>query len=262
LKILVPIDFSPRCAWAARYSSRLAARLGSELLFVHVGASDDPSRLNSFLAKEIGPGKYRANVLCGDPASRIVEFARSEAADLIVMPTHAHGKYRRFLLGSVTAKVLHDADCPVWTGVHQESVPQSADAVFHNIICAVDLGPNSAALIRWARDLSEILAASLKVVHAIPSADETSDNRGEIELRRHLFSRAGEAYGRIRESSGLDVPITFAGGYVARVIREAVLRERAELVVIGRGHSQQALGRLRTCAYSVIRDSPCPVVSV
>ncbi len=39
------------------------------------------------------------------------------------MPTHGYGPFRRFILGSVTAKVLHDADCPVWTGVHLEEAP-------------------------------------------------------------------------------------------------------------------------------------------
>jgi len=42
-----------------------------------------------------------------------------------MMPTHGLGGFRRFLLGSVTAKVLHDADCPVWTGVHLERAPHS-----------------------------------------------------------------------------------------------------------------------------------------
>jgi hypothetical protein len=49
---------------------------------------------------------------------------------------------------------------------------------------------------------------------------------------------------------------------VERVVREAVLRERAQLVVIGRGHTQGGLGRIRTHSYSIIRSSPCPVLSI
>ena len=37
------------------------------------------------------------------------------------MPTHGFGPLRRFLLGSVAAKVLHDAQCPVWTSVHTDA---------------------------------------------------------------------------------------------------------------------------------------------
>jgi hypothetical protein len=54
---------------------------------------------------------------------RIVEFAHNNNITLIAMPTHGYGLFRRFLLGSVTAKVLHDADCPIWTGVHMEAAP-------------------------------------------------------------------------------------------------------------------------------------------
>ena len=36
----------------------------------------------------------------------------------MIMPTHGYGVFRRFLLGSVTSKVLHDLGCPVLTGAH------------------------------------------------------------------------------------------------------------------------------------------------
>jgi nucleotide-binding universal stress UspA family protein len=45
-------------------------------------------------------------------------------------------------------------------------------------------------------------------------------------------------------------------------VREYALRTQADLVVIGRGHTQRALGRLRTHAYSILRNSPCPVLSI
>jgi hypothetical protein len=51
----------------------------------------------------------------GDPARAIIEYAEDEKVDLIMMPTHGYGPFRRFLLGSVTAKVLHDVKCAVWT---------------------------------------------------------------------------------------------------------------------------------------------------
>ena len=41
------------------------------------------------------------------------------------MPTHGLGKLRRFILGSVTAKVLHDLEAPVLTGAHVEGVDEA-----------------------------------------------------------------------------------------------------------------------------------------
>ena len=58
----------------------------------------------------------------GDAATEIVQFAMRENVDLIAMPTRGCGVFRKMLLGSVTAKVLHDASCPVWTSSHTEHV--------------------------------------------------------------------------------------------------------------------------------------------
>lgn len=52
-------------------------------------------------------------VLEGDPASLIVDTAIAEKADLIVMSTHGRSGLDRFIMGSVTEKVLQKAPCPV-----------------------------------------------------------------------------------------------------------------------------------------------------
>jgi nucleotide-binding universal stress UspA family protein len=49
---------------------------------------------------------------------------------------------------------------------------------------------------------------------------------------------------------------------IPAAISSAASELEADLVVIGRGSSGGMLGRLRTNAYSIIRQSPCPVVSI
>ena len=49
---------------------------------------------------------------------------------------------------------------------------------------------------------------------------------------------------------------------VSSVVRASALEHRADLIVIGRGKMRETLGRLRTNACAIIRDSPCPVLSV
>ena len=51
-------------------------------------------------------------LLRGDPAREIVEAARFHNAGLIVMSTRGEGALYRLLLGSVTAKVLHESSVP------------------------------------------------------------------------------------------------------------------------------------------------------
>jgi hypothetical protein len=45
-------------------------------------------------------------------------------------------------------------------------------------------------------------------------------------------------------------------------VRQAALDRHADLVVIGRGVMHSTFGRLRTQSYDIIRQSPCPVLSL
>ncbi len=56
----------------------------------------------------------QAKVGMGDPAFAILEQAKASQADIILMGTHGRGGLARFLIGSVSNSVLHQADCPVF----------------------------------------------------------------------------------------------------------------------------------------------------
>ena len=75
-------------------------------------------QVQSFLSSEFETVSTVRLTLEGDPGRIIADYAAKEKVDLIMMPTHGYGPFRRFLLGSVTAKTLHDAQCPVWTSAH------------------------------------------------------------------------------------------------------------------------------------------------
>jgi K+-sensing histidine kinase KdpD len=114
----------------------------------------------------------------------IAEYAESEHFDLIMMPTHGHGPFRRLLLGSVAAKVLHDATCPVWTSVHCQERPIHVPAQPRRIAAAVDLGPHSTSVLRWAGRLSEEFKAPLRASFTLPRSTRgwrttTSRRNGE-----------------------------------------------------------------------------------
>src|SRR5580692_5393075 len=143
--ILFPVDFSERTCGAAPFVGAMASRFGAHVTLMGVappipfGGMVDPSglvvmdldelrsdlqdRLDGVLVKEFAHLSVQRIAELGDPAQVITQFAHSEGVDLIMMPTHGYGPFRRLLLGSVTAKVLHDAQCPVWTGAHMEKPP-------------------------------------------------------------------------------------------------------------------------------------------
>ena len=56
---------------------------------------------------------YRYHVSVGTPADTIAQYAREHGVDQIVMSRQGKGGLQEFLLGSVVARVLHLADCPV-----------------------------------------------------------------------------------------------------------------------------------------------------
>ena len=279
--ILLPVDFSERAAGAARYAKLLASHFHSTVTLLHVltppqyelGAMDIggmmaadlyQSRndlavrdLDAFLAAEWEGVDVRRVVLEGDPARQIVEYAHTEPAGLIIMPTHGYGPFRRFILGSNTAKVLHDADCPVWTGVHLEEAPV-ATAPVRAILCAVDLGPQSAATLEWASWLAREVGASLTLLHvaSCPSASPEAAGRSSV------LEAAEEELARLQQTAGAPADLRVEAGEAPRAICGAAARLGASLLVIGRGSAAGVFGRLRTNAYAIIRQSPCPVVSV
>ncbi|MGQ9634410.1 MAG: universal stress protein [Bryobacteraceae bacterium] len=285
-KILLPVDFSGRCRGAARYAEALARRFGSEVTVLHVlppphyefsvlelGGSilndlyaartrQAQSDLDSILQEELAGVRVNRILLEGDPARRIVEYAEKEQVDLIVMPTHGYGPFRRFILGSVTAKVLHDADRPVWTGVHLEEVPPLERITFRNVMVAVDLSPHAVDPLSWGAWLASACDARLWIVHATPSLEGRAGEYFDPDWRIHLADQARAEITKLQEQAGAKAEVLIEDGDAPRVVCSVAKRLGADVLVIGRGSAAGVFGRLRTNAYSIIRQSPCPVVSV
>jgi nucleotide-binding universal stress UspA family protein len=287
-RILVPVEFSPRCRGAVQYAEALSCHFHCEIVLLHV-VIPPLANFSSFeamaytnaedLAREIAQQRtvdleafsctapadaaVRRVVLEGDPTQTIVEFASSENCDLIVMPTHGYGPFRRFLLGSVTAKVLHDAICPVWTGPHMERAPNYSSVHFHNIVCAIDLGLHSREVLAWAAEFARETGARLSIVHAIPSsATRLGGFYFDPDWRTQLTRTAVERIGFLRQEMGIDASVAIEAGEPPLVVTAAAEATSADLLVIGRGSTPRAHGHLPTNAYAIVRQSKCPVVTI
>ena len=59
--------------------------------------------------------KVEARVAQGSPADKIVDTAKKEGVDLIIMGTHGRKGLERAIFGSVCDKVVRTAPCPVLT---------------------------------------------------------------------------------------------------------------------------------------------------
>jgi len=283
--ILLPVDFSERSSGAGRYAKLLAGHFQSEITLLHtltplhhefgaleiagtmlvdvyrIRADQATKELDAFMAEELAGLNVRRVVLNGDPAEQIVQFAHEERVDLIAMPTHGYGPFRRFILGSTTAKVLHDADCPVWTGVHLQEARPAASVPFRSILCALDLGPQSSRTLAWADWLRKAFDARLTVIHATAPEPEAADD-AQRKWSNQVHRAAEAELQLIQRDTGAEADLLLEPGEPARVICSAARQVEADALVIGRGSAAGVFGRLRTNAYAIIRESPCPVVSV
>jgi nucleotide-binding universal stress UspA family protein len=280
--ILFPVDFSDRCRVGQPFVLSMTRRFQAKLTALHIVEIPDgfygsleapypvmgdiPAMLlaaEKQLASDCIPSEpLQINRVArqGDPATEITEFAREHDIDLIMMPTHGYGKFRAFLLGSVTAKVLHDADCAVWTAAHTDHPTMAQHVDCRSILCAVDLVAESADLIRYAVDFAKSHEAKLRLVHAIPAPEFRSANPRDAEFRRHLWEWTRERLDLLQKQAATNLEVCLEGGSVAGVVRGAALHHSADLVVIGRGKGQRSFGSFRTSAQAIICESPCPVL--
>ena len=274
-KILFPVDFSENCSGAARYVELFAGQFEAEIMLLHVVGMGEHAlaedllagrtvQLDSFLAGELKYFATRRVCKIGDAATVIAEEARTWRPDLVMMPTHGLGVFRRRLLGSVTSKALHDLDCPVWTSVHSSAAPRLEDLHCHKILCAVDFGERSREILAWSAWLACEFQAELAIAHAaapIQSA-ETDWYMGE-EFARKAVEQGRSRMEKLIAESGTATPHVFIQpGTPAKVVAAAAAEYRADLVVIGRHGDDGILGDLFQNAWSIIGGSPCPVISI
>src|SRR3984893_11662131 len=202
--ILFPVDFSASCVAMASYVKRAATLFGAKvsLMYVFDPASHNGfelylirgseeiaeehqtigrDRLNSFLQAEFPISEHPRIVVAGDAATQIAEVAKN-GFDLIIMPTHA-GIFRRMLIGSTTAKVLNDADCPVLTSRHAQTIaPRPLE--HREWLCAVGLRSNSERVLRFASQVAAHAHGKLSIIHAVQSGD--TDLPIQLDLREEI----------------------------------------------------------------------------
>ena len=143
--ILVPMDFSDCSVAALRYGFALAERFDAHLHLLHAVQSpfeqpwaaevyavsqadfektareESDTRLARMLEES---GRKADQVTCvttiGPPFLAIVNYAKEEPIDLIVMGTHGRGAIAHLIIGSVAENVVRRAPCPVLTVRHPE----------------------------------------------------------------------------------------------------------------------------------------------
>ncbi len=282
-KILFPVDYSVPCQAIIPYVREMADHFSAELTVCNAYAPleaivhsellvTDPElqakaqaleehRLREFACQNFPGHKLEAIAELGEPGSVIDSLAQEQRADLVMLATRGQGPVRRFLMGSITAKVLHDVSAAVWTGVGTALLDHPVRIPYRSIVCALDDSLEAEGVLRAAASLAATYSAQLWIVHVVPTPPDYPD----FDLTEHTAKLTDAAQRRLRELKaklGIDAPQTVIDALLADGIHREVVRRKADLLITGRGHSSGTFSRLWSHLYSIIRDSPCPVLSV
>ena len=282
-KVLFPVDFSVSCNAMAPFVQRAAAILAAKVTLLYVlepstsgfeflarPAPDiDEDRkesaraaLDVYLTSAFPLHQVPRLVVAGEAGAQIARIAREGEFQLIVMPTHA-GVFRRMLLGSTAAKVLNDSDSLVWTTHHAETIaPRPLE--HREMACALGLGAGSERVLRCAIALAEKLRENLSIIHAIPATEQGLPTQLELDenVRLPAIQAARDRIDEMQSVLGSRARVHIVVGPIKDAVAEAAGRLQSDMLVVGRSAQAAELGRLRDLTYALVRDAPCPVLSV
>ena len=280
-KILFPIDYSDACQAIIPHVKNAVKHFNAQLTLVHaygpeglsfvdlpISSPDLPKQVREFeqlrvsdFAQEHFPGiQAQCYAELGEAGSVIHDIVKRDGCDLVMLPTHGRGPVRRLMLGSVTTKVLHDIGCAVWTAT-STAAKAGHDGKYTSVVAAVDDSQEGLSVMKAADALAKSYGAKLGVVNVLGLPPMTM----EIDYASIKNDLVLSAQKRLRESmASIDVVATHAvvEGNIANSLHDWAASHDADLLVVGRGHAHDALGRVWSNLYSIVRGSPCPVLSI
>ena len=229
-------------------------------------ASDEVMACFASATGEHGGVPLEVLVESGPPARQILARAKSLAPDLIVIGTHGHGGFQHLVLGSVTEKVLRQAECPVL------AIPPRARTTsklpFKRILCPIDFSDASLSALEFALSLAREGDADLTMLHVLEWPDALPPNRpvptlefrdaAERDVRAMLAQLVPDA-----DRQRCHPTMRLGDGKAYREILEVATEARADLIVMGvHGRNPLDLMLFGSTINQVVRRATCPVLTV
>ncbi|MCL4473983.1 MAG: universal stress protein [Actinobacteria bacterium] len=174
----------------------------------------------------------------------IVDEARKNASEIIVMGRRGMTGIKRMAMGSVTARVVGHQPCDVLV------VPRDCPTEFKTILTATDGSPHGEAAARDAIKIARKVGGSLIAFSSAASADKAAAAQENV----NKVKQAADAEGVACET------MTATGKPFARIV-ETAIEKRADLIVVG-CHGKGSLGKLLMghVTERVIGHSKCAVL--
>ncbi|WP_440008019.1 universal stress protein [Halomicrococcus sp. SG-WS-1] len=293
-RILVPTDGSAPSDRAARHATALAAAFDATLHVLHVVdarryssgiadlddvAREQEDRLEATGEKAVATVAERADdagvatvsdVVTGVPSAAILDYVDDYDVDLIAMGTHGRTGLDRILVGSVTERVLRQADVPVLslraTGTDDGT---GTPTEYDDVLVATDGREGVSPAVAHALTVAERYDATVHALFVVDVRNVLVDddvfpeaNVNALAALEDLGERATDAVAAAGAERGVEVTTTVQQGVPSSTIREVAGERGADLIAMGT-HGRSGLERylVGSVTETVLRHTDVPVLS-
>jgi nucleotide-binding universal stress UspA family protein len=281
-QILFPTDGSEPAASVLDYALQIAAEHEATIHVLNVvdtsqdsppGIQDDVSDVLEQEGTEIvNEAAQRATergitvvseVLQGDPHEAIVEYSTQSAIELILMPTHGRRGLQRFLLGSVTERVINTADVPV-TAVNPGTHPLTYPC--QELLVPTDGSRGSELAVAEGVALANATGATLHLLHVVETGRLGPDARSLVK-EEELTNRADEIIAdavKTVETANIDsIESEIEFGVPSKEIRNYINAHEIDFAILGtHGTTNFSRYMMGGVSAKIVRTSPVPVMWV
>jgi nucleotide-binding universal stress UspA family protein len=196
----------------------------------------------------------------GNPAESIVEISRKLGIDFLVMGTHGVTGYERFLMGSVTNRVLHKSSVPVLvvskTSHHFIYENEKNPVQIKRIVCPLDFDNNNIWTIGIALSFARKYDSEMIFLHVI----NRKQNGKWHEMEKNSLAKL-EALAAPVVDENIPVKFLVCNGEPADVILKTAEEQNADLVIMGH-HTRNPIDEifLGSIARRVVTNSSRPIL--
>jgi len=291
--ILCATDFSEFTETVVAYGVAMAGRFDATLSICHVidlptisaygEAVFDPleyqQRFMDTARHEINnllidaPMDYQALVTIGNTSDEIARQAHEHGVDLVITATHGRSGLKRFFLGSVTERLMRVLPCPLLIlrgSEEREALYTPRQFPFKKILVGCDFSTDANLALEYSLSMAQEFESELHLVHVIePSGYKNlfklPQGSGE-KIKQDLYDMIKEKLNSLIPEEALDWirldTRLLVGKPYAELVRYARMND-IDLIALGiRGHGMVEELLVGSTTDRVIRQSPCPVLSI
>jgi nucleotide-binding universal stress UspA family protein len=302
-RMLVPLDGSGLAEVVLPYAKELAGRLDLELILLHVCEQhriesqfmcqsyiDHAAEAIQTESREVQAStgapkarkdvEARAEVVTGNPAEGIIDFAGKHHIDLILLATHGSSGIRRWVMGSVADKVLRASQVPIW--LVRAAIPEKIDHddwLRMTFLVPLDGSKLAESVLPHVEALAKQRGAELVNIVLLRVFEEPYVNADYPEatlnltwkehvrrVREHFKKEAGNYLTGVQKrlsDSGLKVRSeVLMGNPAGEIIKYADKNHPNLVIMVSYSHPEPRRWDFGSVAYQVLHGVPSPVFLV